>query len=82
METKNIEVGTPFIGFPELNFIMSQPQADEDLYDITLGLLAKAFDESIEDVFSRIVVKRYTVFYHLPKSRTLVAILLKELNPK
>ncbi|CNC84185.1 Uncharacterised protein [Streptococcus agalactiae] len=57
-------------------------QADKDLYDITLGLLAKEFDESIEDVFIKIGVKRSTGFYRLPKARALVAALLKELNPK
>lgn len=57
-------------------------QVDKDLYDITLGLLAKEFDESIEDVFARIGVKRSTGFYRLPKARALVAALLQELNPK
>ena len=57
-------------------------QADRDLYDITLGLLAKEFDESIEDMFARIGIKRYTGFYRLPKARDLVAALLREINPK
>ena len=52
------------------------------MYDITLCLLAKEFDESIEDMFARIGIKRSTGFYRLPKARNLVAALLREINLK
>ena len=44
--------------------------------------VAKEFDESIEDMFARIGIKRSTGFYRLPKARNLVAALLREINLK